>query len=229
QTIRPDVVILCTGYKQTFPFRNKDDKKPPYSHVRGIWKQDEPKMGLIGFIRPSLDAISPLAEMQAQLWVSKLLAPHKLKHLKPEDEAHYRLHCRPNARVTYGVDHESYAYQLALDIDSAPGITDILNLIRRSEIRSAYRLLVIWAFEAHFNAKFRFVGPWAWEHAQELFVSDEFWQTITRRPIIFGRQPSPDIDVSLIIKAISLFPFCRWLFLVHSASCSGSSIPYTLI
>ncbi|TXC08105.1 hypothetical protein FocTR4_00003540 [Fusarium oxysporum f. sp. cubense] len=73
---------------------------------------------------------------------------------KPEDEAHYRLHCRPDARVTYGVDHESYAYQLTLDMNSAPGITDILNLMRRSGIRDAYRLLVLWAFGAHFNAKF---------------------------------------------------------------------------
>ncbi|KAJ4057438.1 hypothetical protein NW760_15488 [Fusarium oxysporum] len=70
-------------------------------------------------------------------------------------------------------------------MNSAPGITDILNLMRRSGIRDAYRLLVLWAFGAHFNAKFRLVGPWAWEHAQGLLVSGEFWQTITRRPIIF--------------------------------------------
>jgi dimethylaniline monooxygenase (N-oxide forming) len=111
-------------------------------------------MGFIGFVRPSLGAIPPLAEMQAQSWVLNLLTPHKLKHLKPEDEAHYRLHCRPDARVIYGVDHESYEDQLTLDMNSAPGITDILNLMRRSGIRDAYRLLVLWAFGAHFNAKF---------------------------------------------------------------------------
>ncbi|KAH7226331.1 hypothetical protein BKA60DRAFT_178904 [Fusarium oxysporum] len=29
------------------------------------------------------------------------------------------------------------------------------------------------------------LGHGAWEHAQDLLVSGEFWQTITRRPIIF--------------------------------------------
>ncbi|KAM5516757.1 dimethylaniline monooxygenase [Fusarium oxysporum f. sp. phaseoli] len=186
-------------------------------------------MGFIGFVRPSLGAIPPLAEMQAQSWVLNLLTPHKLKHLKPDDEAHYRLHCRPDARVTYGVDHESYADQLTLDMNSAPGITDILNLMRRSGIRDAYRLLVLWAFGAHFNAKFRLVGPWAWEHAQGLLVSGEFWQTITRRPIIFGKLPPPGFHTSLIIKTISFFRFCRWLFSIPSASCSGFFIPYMLV
>ncbi|KAJ0126465.1 Uncharacterized protein HZ326_30434 [Fusarium oxysporum f. sp. albedinis] len=60
--------------------------------------------------------------MQAQLWVLSLMAPHKLSNLKAEDEIHYKLHSKYDDRVTYGVDHESYAYQLALDMNSAPGI-----------------------------------------------------------------------------------------------------------
>ncbi|KAF4443185.1 Dimethylaniline monooxygenase N-oxide-forming 2 [Fusarium austroafricanum] len=194
QTIQPDVIVLCTGYKQTFPFlRNmrKGHDEHPSSYVRGIWKHEQPSMGFIGFVRPSLGAIPPLSEMQAQLWVLNLLAPHKLGGLKAEDEDHYRLHSNSDTRVTYGVDHESYAYQLALDIRSAPGIIDIISRILSTDIPSPYRLMIIWAFGAHFNTKFRLMGPWGWEGAEELFVSDEFWQTITRRPIIFGKTFSP--------------------------------------
>jgi dimethylaniline monooxygenase (N-oxide forming) len=189
QTIRPDMVVLCTGYKQTFLFLRtmyKDEQRHPSSFVRGIWEQDRPEMGFIGFMRPSLGAIPPLAEMQAQLWVFNLLSPHKLS-LKPEDEEHYKLHTKPTARVTYGVDHESYAYQLALDMDSAPSLTDMLKRASFTDLRTTFRLLVIWMFGAHFNTKFRLIGPWQWDGAEELLVSDEFWKTITRRPILFGK------------------------------------------
>ena len=63
--------------------------------------------------------------MQAQLWVLNLAAPHKLTNLKAKDEAHYKLHSKPDDRVTYGVDHKSYAYKLALDMNSAPGLIDM--------------------------------------------------------------------------------------------------------
>ncbi|RBR11062.1 uncharacterized protein FIESC28_09207 [Fusarium coffeatum] len=189
QTIRPDMVVLCTGYKQTFPFLRtlyQDEQRHPSSFVRGIWEQGRPEVGFIGFMRPSLGAIPPLAEMQAQLWVLNLVSPHKLS-LQPEDEEHYKLHTKPTARVTYGVDHESYAYQLALDMNSAPGLTDMLKRASSTDLRTTLRLLVIWAFGAHFNTKFRLIGPWAWEGAEDLLVSDEFWQTITRRPMLFGK------------------------------------------
>lgn len=189
EIVKPDMVILCTGYKQSFPFfqtRREGGHRaypvPSEADVRGIWRCNDATIGFIGFLRPSLGAIPPLAEMQAQLWTVNLLAPHKIpRALVTEDEMHYRLHPLPGARITYGVDHESYAYQLALDMDAAPGLTDILRL-------QSWRLLFIWALGAHFNTKFRLQGPWKWDGAQELLVSDEFWQTITRRPLFFGKK-----------------------------------------
>jgi dimethylaniline monooxygenase (N-oxide forming) len=192
QTIQPDVIVLCTGYQETFPFLDdklKVNTNHLSSHVRGIWRREQPTMGFIGFVRPSLGAIPPLAEMQAQLWVLNLVAPRKLSVLNPGDEIHYKLHSKPADRVTYGVDHESYAYQLALDMNSAPGIVDIWRITRKTQIltmHSMCRLLIIWAFGAHFNTKFRLIGPWVWDGAIEVLVSDEFWHTITRRPLLFG-------------------------------------------
>ncbi|GKU08194.1 unnamed protein product, partial [Fusarium langsethiae] len=111
---------------------------------------------------------------------------NRLSDLKAEDETHYKLHSGADARVHYGVDHESYAYQLALDIGSAPGVVDIWRVARQTRVSVACRILIIWAFGAHFNTKFRMIGPWAWKGAKELLATDEFWQTISRRPILFG-------------------------------------------
>ncbi|KAK5996241.1 Monooxygenase ptmN [Cladobotryum mycophilum] len=194
ESIKPDVIVLCSGYKQEFPFFDSNHRssakgypKPGDADVRGIWKRSEPSVGFIGFVRPSLGAIPPLSEMQAQLWIANLLTPHMIPQpLSPKDEQHYRLMPLPNSRITYGVDHESYAYQLALDLNSAPGVLDILELMSQSSGVKCWRLPIIWAFGAHLNTKFRLVGPWKWDGAQDLLTSDEFWQTITRRPLFFG-------------------------------------------
>lgn len=201
QVIKPDVVVLCTGYKQTFPFLTalcgRDAVSPDETpdrvsglDTRGIWNRNEPQLGFIGFVRPSLGAIPPLAEMQAQLWVLQLLAPESLpRTLKPEDEPHYRLHPPPGSRITYGVDHESYAYQLALDMDSAPGLTDILKITWSKPDIRWWRLPIIWAVGANLNTKYRLQGPWRHPEAGKLLTSSEFWETITRRPILFGKLP----------------------------------------
>ncbi|KAI1497625.1 hypothetical protein F5X99DRAFT_432873 [Biscogniauxia marginata] len=150
ETVRPDMVIFCTGYKQDFDFVKSsssasssssgsgsglDNNHYHYYHdhrsrVRDIWPRDDPTLGYIGFVRPNLGAIPPLAEMQAQLWVLQLLAPGRVRGgaLRPADEPHYRLVVRAGARVRYGVDHESYAYQLALDMGAAPSFGEVVRL-----------------------------------------------------------------------------------------------------
>ena len=194
QKIKPDMVVLCTGYKQDFRFLKTKGNFLSYpipddADARRIWKRDDPSVGFIGFVRPSLGAIPPLSEMQAQLWITNLLAGHKIpRKLDPKDESHYKLVQVPGARITYGVDHESYAYQLALDLGSAPGFLDVLHFC-------SLKLVLICAFGANFNTKFRLQGPWKWDGAPDLLVSDEFWQTITRRPILFGKYKMAKIKI----------------------------------
>lgn len=96
--------------------------------------------------------------------------------LKPED--HYKLHPSPSSRIQYGVDHESYAYQLALDMGSAPSFTDVAA--------KGWKLAMCWALSANVNTKFRLVGPWKWEGAQQV-METEIWATVTRRRGFFGK------------------------------------------
>ncbi|KAI8635633.1 hypothetical protein F5Y19DRAFT_469516 [Xylariaceae sp. FL1651] len=154
QVTKPDMVVLCTGYEQTFPFLRDTKRRACHADVRGIWMHD-PSIGFIGFLRPKLGAIPPLAEMQARLWVLNLLAPELLasRVFSRKDEAFYQLASLKNARMQYGVDHESYAYQLALDVDSAPSSSEFLRI----------------GF-----SKRELSGPWKWQGAAEV-MTGELW------------------------------------------------------
>ncbi|KAK0704366.1 hypothetical protein B0H67DRAFT_591225 [Lasiosphaeris hirsuta] len=175
--IKPDIAVFCTGYTQSLPFLASSYPLPGEANVRGVWHRSDPTVGFIGFLRPSLGAIPPLAEMQAQLWVCHLLAPQKLpKPLHPRDEPHYRLHHLDRSRIHYGVDHESYVYQLAMDMDSALGFQEAV----RKGLTSNWRLPLAWAFGANLNVRFRLRGPWKWEGAQGI-MTGEMWSQICRR------------------------------------------------
>ncbi|KAM5349796.1 hypothetical protein ACJ41O_006301 [Fusarium nematophilum] len=191
QIIKPDVIIYATGYVPTFPFlnssSNENEKVYPTSsdaNVRAIWSKDDPTVGFIGFIRPNFGAIPPLAELQAMLFTQNLLG--QIPPLDPEDEYHYRLITRPSARIYYGVEHDSYAYQLAKDMSIAPSFTDILRLSFSSP--RGWRLPWIWAAGGPVNPKFRLVGPWKWDGAADV-LTGELWETITRRKNLFGDMP----------------------------------------
>jgi dimethylaniline monooxygenase (N-oxide forming) len=125
--------------------------------------------------------------MQSLLFTSHLLGLlPKDQPLDPDDEWHYRLIHRPDARVTYGVEHDSYAYQLAKDMGIAASFTDI---IRMSFITPhGWRLPYIWGAGACLNTKFRLVGPWAWEGAGSV-MTGELWETVTRRSGAWGNLP----------------------------------------
>ena len=240
EEVQPDVLVLCTGYEQTFPFlrgssasssppwlgpptasssahdasgdgvegEEDDEEDQENQMVRDIWRCRDPTVAYVGFVRPNLGAIPPLAEMQAQLWVLRLLAPERVapvppssmtttpeQRLRPEDEPHYRLICRGGrgTRVRYGVDHESYAYQLALDSGCAPSLCgDVLPLAAASAFSGPgsgsgcrWRLPLTWALGANFNTKFRLCGPWKWDSAVDV-LEGELWDTVARREWFFG-------------------------------------------
>ncbi|KAL7797308.1 FAD/NAD(P)-binding domain-containing protein [Trichoderma ceciliae] len=212
--VKPDVVIFATGYLPAFPYLNtadNDDCKPyPVAFdadVRQIWKSDDPTVGFIGFIRPGFGAIPPLAEMQAMLFTMNLINQVP-KPLDPEDEWHYRIIHPPDARVSYGVEHDSYAYQLAKDIDGAPTFTEVLKIALRTN--NGWRLPYIWAAGASFNTKFRMRGPWKWEGAGEV-LTGELWETIQRREGLFGNIPLSIIPI-LYLGFINLFYLFYALF-----------------
>jgi dimethylaniline monooxygenase (N-oxide forming) len=172
--VKPDILIFATGYIQSFPFLDATYPLPQDADIRGIWKQGNEDVAFIGFVRPSFGAIPPLAELQAQHWTLSLLSRLPAT-LTPQD--HYKLHHPPGSRIKYGVDHESYAYQLACDMGSAPSFTEVICM--------GWKVAVTWAMSAQVNTKFRLVGPYKWEGAKKV-METEIWDTVARRRGFFG-------------------------------------------
>lgn len=167
---KPDIVVFATGYSQHFPFLDSTYPTPLEADRRGVWKTGDESVGFIGFVRPAIGAIPPLSELQAQLWILSLL--NRLPPGLPRD-IDYKLHFTPGRREyeNYGVDHEAYAYQLALDMGSAPSFTEVLG--------HGFKTTFTWACGSNFNTKFRLMGPWKWCGAPEV-MRTELWDVVKK-------------------------------------------------
>lgn len=183
EQLKPDVLVFATGYTRDFPFLDNDYPTVAQTNIREIYKEGDVTLGYIGFVRPSIGAIPPLAELQAQLWVLHLLQHKYPKEVPavPDSNAiesydlEYRLHPRGNYsfyETKRAVDHESYAYQLALDIGSAPKA--------RSVMKKGWKVFYTWAMGSNFNTKFRMVGPWKWEQGAENIMRNELYNIVKR-------------------------------------------------
>lgn len=181
--IKPDVVVLATGYQTKFPFLTEGYPNIVDVDVRCVYNSKDISVGFIGFVRPSIGAIPPLAELQAQFWVFKLIQA-KLPHQMPfypvsERVAGYEMDWKLHARAGYdlftqkrAVDHESYAYQLALDMGAAPTISYVMT--------KGWKVLFTWAMGSNFNPKFRLAGPWKSDDNAAEIIRTELYDVVKR-------------------------------------------------
>ncbi|EEB96690.1 hypothetical protein MPER_04132 [Moniliophthora perniciosa FA553] len=170
--VLPEVVIYATGYRQEFSFLDPDYPTPDQADVRNIVKEGDESVAFIGFVRPGVGAIPPIAEMQSFFWISLL----KNRVRKPIPPPHYHLLVKENARIKYGVDHSTYMSTLAKDIGAAPGLWELWK-------EHGTHVLVCYCFGAAFTTFYRLVGPFKSASAPRI-VRTELWDTITRRGII---------------------------------------------
>mmetsp|Transcript_24450 Transcript_24450/g.78905 ORF Transcript_24450/g.78905 Transcript_24450/m.78905 type:complete len:597 (+) Transcript_24450:51-1841(+) len=169
-----DVVLLATGYTQRFPFlhpprtTHAPDPRGGATAPRGI--EDplpsdhfvvdpaEPRLAFIGFVRPNVGAIPPMAEMQSMWWIARLrgqVTAHR-------DPPSYGLLGR---KLAYGVDYGNYMHQLAAEFGAAPAVS---QLARRPRVLLAYCL-----GQAYISF-FRLVGPFAHDKAWEVSATELF-------------------------------------------------------
>lgn len=186
--VKPDVLVFATGYDARFPFLDGDYPVVGQADVRGIYKADDVGVAFIGFVRPSIGAIPPLAELQAQLWVLRLLQdrfPERVPRARDANavaayELDFKLHARGGRDVfasKRGVDHESYAYQLAVDMGAAPTLWYVAT--------QGWRLFFTWAMGSNFNPKFRLVGPWKREAVAAEIMRGELYAVVRRSGGLF--------------------------------------------
>ena len=187
----PDTVIFATGYNRDFPFLASSYPTPEDCTVRGIYRDIADGFGYIGMVRPSIGAIPPLAELQSQLFISRLITHHFPLSSSPSPsllypnsippyDLDYTLHPHSTHDHTYdhfrtklGVEQESYAYQLALDMGAAPTASHVLR-------EHGWKVFYTWAMGPNFNTKFRLVGPWAAPGEAAGVMRGELWGVVRR-------------------------------------------------
>ncbi|KAK1220425.1 hypothetical protein PQX77_016806 [Marasmius sp. AFHP31] len=170
--VRPEVLIYATGYRQDFSFLAKDYPTADQANIRNIVREGDESVAFIGFVRPGVGAIPPIAEMQSLFWISLI----KNKVRNPLPPPHYHLLVKENARIKYGVDHSTYMSTLAKDIGAAPGLWELWR-------EHGSHVLVCYCFGAAFTTFYRLVGPYKAASAPAI-VKTELWDTVTRRGII---------------------------------------------
>ena len=165
-------------------------------------RSDHPDVAFIGFVRPGVGAIPPIAEQQAMWWTALILDKMSI----PTKPGHYKLLTpQKNSRIEYGVDYSTYMSVLAKDFEGAP---DLLELWRTH----GWKVLFAYCFGASFVTFYRLTGPFASKVAPEV-TKTELLDTIIRRGIIgnffFGVVPM--VFYGLINALAYAFELCGFV------------------
>lgn len=172
--IKPDIVIAGTGYNHSFPFLTPGQYPAAWdAAVRDIVAPGHPDVGFIGFVRPGVGAIPPMAEMQVFWWTALISRRMQL----PTTPGHYHLQHPHGARVRYGVDHITYVATLARDFG---GVPDLWTLWWKYDTR----VLLCYCLGTAYNSFYRLVGPFESQRAADV-VRGELWQMVVRRGWVY--------------------------------------------
>ncbi|GAA6005027.1 flavin-containing monooxygenase [Rhodotorula paludigena] len=171
--VEPNLVIFASGYKQEFSsWLSPEYPRPWDTDMRDVLSSSAPDVAFIGFVRPGVGAIPPIAEQQSMWWTALLQKKMKLS----TDPPHYYLLSRPEARIQYGVDHSTYMSTLARDMGASPGLWELLRT-------HGPFITLVYCFSAAFTSHYRLVGPFKSDKAPEV-VRTEIWDTVTRRGLL---------------------------------------------
>eukprot|EP00040_Diaphanoeca_grandis_P016264 m.83849 g.83849 ORF g.83849 m.83849 type:complete len:587 (+) comp25679_c0_seq1:64-1824(+) len=189
--IQADVVVLCTGYLQRFPFLQDDtsetnkhitdhhteediDSLLPAEHL--ILNPEEPRLAFIGFVRPNVGAIPPMSELQAMYWIQRMKGAITGPK-KPHTRDTYTLRA---AKHEYSVDYGQYMHELARDIEAAPDM-----LTGRFSFWRDPKIFIAYMFGQSLSPFFRLQGPFAKEACVDI-ARTELYQVILNRGVVLN-------------------------------------------
>ena len=192
--VRPNCVVYCTGYKQSFYFLDESYPTASDATIRNIVSPIDTSISFIGFVRPGVGAIPPIAEQQAMWWTALITKQMAM----PTDPPHYHLLSKESSRIKYGVDHSAYMSTLAKDFGGAPGLRELY-------MAHGLKVLLVYCFGASFVTFYRLVGPFKSDVAPEI-TKTELAETILRRGILgnlfFGVSSEPELQSDIICTDI---------------------------
>ncbi|KAF1940608.1 dimethylaniline monooxygenase [Clathrospora elynae] len=203
--VRPNCVVLCTGYKQSFSFLDPSYPTASDASIRNIVSPTEHSISFIGFVRPGVGAIPPIAEQQAMWWTALITNQMSI----PTNPPHYHLLAKETSRIQYGVDHSAYMSTLAKDFGGAPGLWKLW-------MTHGLKVLLVYCFGASFVTFYRLVGPFKSDAAPGI-AKTELAETITRRGVLgnlfFGVIPMLFYGIinliALALEMVGLIPIER--------------------
>eukprot|EP00123_Amoebidium_parasiticum_P012120 comp21134_c0_seq1/m.28579 comp21134_c0_seq1/g.28579 ORF comp21134_c0_seq1/g.28579 comp21134_c0_seq1/m.28579 type:complete len:556 (-) comp21134_c0_seq1:98-1765(-) len=162
-----DIIVLCTGYQQKFPFlypTSTPDSEDPLPSEHFIVNTDEPRLAFVGFVRPNVGAIPPMAEMQIMWWIQRLRGAIPCPMAPPT----YNL---LGKRRIYGVDYGAYMHDLARDIGAAPSLSRYLG---------HPKALLAYTMGQAYVTFFRMEGPFAMPEAIKIAENELFKPVVDR-------------------------------------------------
>jgi dimethylaniline monooxygenase (N-oxide forming) len=195
-----DLIILCTGYKQEFPFftnnffksfshcaqSNMHQHAPqeyalPNEHL--ISYTGHPNIGFIGFIRPNVGAIPPMAEVQVCWWLQNMkkirrqseqnigVFSSNIKTTKSFRPSYYLL----GNKYQYGVDYGNYMQRGIEDFGAAPKLSTLW--------RRGFKYFFAYAQGQAFVPFVRLEGPYQSEKCWSI-VEEEIYNVCIGRGLI---------------------------------------------
>lgn len=195
RTYKTDLIVLATGYKQSFPFlddrireefrresmstQRKDNIESKYALEEDylpcehfIVGKNRPRLGFIGFVRPNVGAIPPMSELQVMWWLQRMRG--KIKSLDPPPKLGPPSYMVLGAKYQYGVDYGNYMHRVAEDIDAAPTLTCLAR--SNQPLKALYTYCI---GQSHIPL-FRLQGPFASKFCWEV-VTGELWHVSLKR------------------------------------------------
>lgn len=197
RTYKADMIVLATGYKQSFPFLdekirtdmkeesirmndeygckeemssryNLNEDYLPSEHF--IVGKTRTRLGFIGFVRPNVGAIPPMSELQVMWWLQRMQG--KVNMLTNSGPPSYMVLGR---KYPYGVDYGNYMHRVAEDFDAAP----TLSVLAKSSNRP-FRALYTYCIGQSMISLFRLQGPYESNMCWKV-VTEELWRVCLRR------------------------------------------------
>ncbi len=157
--LRPDLVIFCTGFQTRIPFLDQAVAEAP-RFLHAFVPEVGPDLAFIGFLRPAVGAIPPLAELQAR-WFAQIqsgrlkLPPLEDMHQSIQYWQQFRSHFFRAVQGRLGslVEFAPFCDELASRVGCKPTWSEV-----RKESRRFQHRFLAGPFVA---AQYRLVGPHA--------------------------------------------------------------------
>jgi len=190
---KADLIVLATGYKQSFPFLDEaiqdDHRRTASVPTKGgiskyfleedylpsdhfIVNKKRPRLSFIGFVRPNVGAIPPMSELQVMWWLCRMKGQIEMLEVSPTNSP--RNYMVLGSKYPYGVDYGNYMHRIAEDIGAAP----TLSCLARSKY--PMKALFVYCFGQSHVPLFRLQGLFSSKLCWDT-TTDELWQVCVNR------------------------------------------------